>query len=160
MAEVVGTFSGADLRDERANGSCEARNSSRGDFAQECLEFAVRQLDWIEVRRIFRQVANCRPGLLDRLPNAGPQVDPAVVHHHDIVAPKGWDQALLDIINSAERFNSGPAVRVGVARANAPQRPAIFSAILLTVRGQNREIATLRSRALVKRRSSPDISHK
>jgi hypothetical protein len=97
MTEIVGTFFGADLWDERANGSGEARNSSRGDLAQERLEFAVRQLDWIQIRRVFRQVAHCRPRLLDRLANAGSQVDSAVIHHNDVVAPKGRHQTLLDI---------------------------------------------------------------
>src|SRR5579863_2751260 len=97
MPEVVGTFLGADLWDERANGSCEARYSSRGDFAQERLEFAVRQLDRIEIRRVLRQVANCRPRSLDRLPNDGTEVDPTIIHDDDIIAPKGGDQAFLDI---------------------------------------------------------------
>ena len=42
----------------------ESRNGLRGYLAQECLEFAVRHLDRIEVRRVLRQVAKCRLQLL------------------------------------------------------------------------------------------------
>jgi len=95
MGEIVGTFLRTELRDERANCSIEAGNSSCRNFAQECLEFAVRHLDRVEVGRVFRQVAKCRPRFLDRLPNAGPQMDPAVVHHDDVVALERGDQALF-----------------------------------------------------------------
>ena len=49
MPEIVGTFARTDRWDERANCSIEAGNSSRCDGAEEHLEFAVRQLDRIEV---------------------------------------------------------------------------------------------------------------
>ena len=60
MPEIVGTFARTELWDERANCSSEARNSSRRDLTEERLEFAVRQFDWIEVGRVFRQVAQRR----------------------------------------------------------------------------------------------------
>src|SRR6266699_3184871 len=97
MPEIVGTFVRTELRDERANCSIEARNSSRRHLAHECLEFAVRHLDWVEVGGVLRQVANCRPRFLNRLPNADNHVDSAVIHHDDVVAPERGDQALLDI---------------------------------------------------------------
>src|SRR6266566_268658 len=65
MPEIVGTFLRTELRDERADRSVKAWNGSRCHLAQECLEFAVRHLDGIEVRRIFRQVAQCRSRFLD-----------------------------------------------------------------------------------------------
>jgi hypothetical protein len=46
------------LRDERADCAVETSNSPRGDLAQERLEFTVRQLDGIKVRRVLRQVTN------------------------------------------------------------------------------------------------------
>jgi len=97
MAEVVGAFLGAELWHERANCSVELGNCSRGNLAQQSVEFAVRQLDWIEVGRVFRQVAKCRSRFLDRLANTRNQVDTAVVHHDDVVAPECGNQALLDI---------------------------------------------------------------
>src|SRR5579864_1683038 len=97
MPEVVGTFSRTELWDEGANCSIEAWNGSRGNFAQQSFEFAVRQLDWVEVGRVLRQIADGRPGFLDCLTNTGDQVDSAIVHDDDIVAPERGDQALLDI---------------------------------------------------------------
>src|SRR5215475_5818975 len=60
MPEVVGTFSGPNLRDESANCPVKTPDSSLGGFAQMSLEFAVRHLDGIEIRRVFRQVTHCR----------------------------------------------------------------------------------------------------
>jgi len=97
MPEVVATFSRTELWHEGANCSIEARNGSRGNFAQQSFEFAVRQLDRVEVGRVFRQIADGRPDFLDRIANAGDQVDSAIVHDDDIVAPECGDQALLDI---------------------------------------------------------------
>src|SRR5207344_584611 len=104
MPEIVGTFARTELWDERANCSGEARNSSRRDLAEERLEFAVRQFDWIEVGRVFRQVAQRRVRFLNRLANGGPHVDAAVIHHDDVVAPERGNQALLDI--SEEHLSS------------------------------------------------------
>src|ERR1700730_13454620 len=97
MVEIVGTFLRAELWDERANSSSEPRNSSRGDLAQELLKFAVGQLNRIQVRRVLWKVANGRSHFLNRLPNAGTQVDSAVIHHDDVTAPERAYQALLDI---------------------------------------------------------------
>ena len=97
MPEVVGTFLSAKLWHERANFSVETRNSPLGSLAQECFEFAVGHLDGIEVGRVLRQVAQCRPRFLNRLPDACDLVDLEVIHHDDVVALERWDQALLDI---------------------------------------------------------------
>jgi hypothetical protein len=94
MPEVIGTFLSTKLWHERANGSVE---SSRSGLAQQRIEFAVGHLDGIEVGRVLRQVANCRPSFLDRLPDSGDLVGSEIVHNDDVVALKGWDQALLDI---------------------------------------------------------------
>src|SRR5271165_396339 len=97
MPEVVGAFLSTELWDERANRSVETWNRSRGGLAQQCLEFAVRQLDGIKIRRVLRQVAQCRPRLLDRLLNAGNLVSSEVVHDDDVVTFERRNQALLDI---------------------------------------------------------------
>src|ERR1700723_496190 len=86
MPEIVGTFLRTELRDEGADGAVKAWDGSRCHFTQECLEFAVRHLDGIEVGRIFRQVTQCRAHCFDSPANAGPQMDPAVIHHDDVVA--------------------------------------------------------------------------
>src|SRR6202030_323523 len=49
MPEIVGTFLRTELRDEGADGAVKAWDGSRCHFTQECLEFAVRHLDGIEV---------------------------------------------------------------------------------------------------------------
>src|ERR1700730_13278222 len=97
MPEVVGAFLSSELWHERANCSVEPGNCSRGSFPQQSFEFAVRQLDRIEVGRVLRQVTKCSLRFRDRLPNAGNQVDTAVVHYDDVVAPESGNQALLDI---------------------------------------------------------------
>src|ERR1700738_1288677 len=97
MPEVVGALPRAELWHERANCSIKARNSSRGNFPQQSFEFAVRQLDRVEIGRVLRQIAKYRPRFLDRLSNPGDQVDSAVVHDADIVAPECGNQAMLDI---------------------------------------------------------------
>src|ERR1700730_8693094 len=97
MPEVVGAFLSTELWQERANRSVETLNSARCDLAQQRLEFAVRHLDGIKVRRVLRQVAQCRPCFLDRLLNAGNLVSSEVIHHDDVVTFECWNQALLDI---------------------------------------------------------------
>jgi hypothetical protein len=88
MAEIVGAFLRAELWDERANRSL--------------LEFAVRHLNRIEIRRVLGKVANCRPRSLNRLPNAGTHVDSAVIQHDDVIAP--------------ERKRAGLRGRIGLGR--------------------------------------------
>src|SRR3954466_7117824 len=97
MHEIVGTFLWAELRDERANCSIEARNSSRCNLAEECLEFAVSHLDRVEVGRVFRQVTKGRVRFLDRCPNVRPEMDAAIVHHNNVVTFERGNQALHDI---------------------------------------------------------------
>src|ERR1700758_2531683 len=97
MPKIVGTFLRTKLRDEGADRSGKARDGSRCYFTQECLEFAVRHLDGIEVGRIFRQVTQCRARFFDSPANAGPQMDTAVIHHDDVIASEHWNQAVFDI---------------------------------------------------------------
>src|SRR4029077_10191143 len=49
MPEIVGTFLRTELWGEGADGAVKAWDGSRCHFTQECLEFAVRHLDGIEV---------------------------------------------------------------------------------------------------------------
>src|SRR6202790_5253616 len=97
MPEVVGAFLSTELWHERANRPVETWNCSRGGLAQQRLEFAVKHLDGIKIRRVFRQVAQCRPRLLDRLPNAENLVNSEVIHDNDVITFERRNQALLDI---------------------------------------------------------------
>lgn len=97
MTKVVRAFLCTEQRQERANCSVDTRNASRCDLAQERLELAVWHLDRVEVGRICRQIANGRSRFLYHLSNAGTHMDPAVVHHDDVIALQGWTQTLLKI---------------------------------------------------------------
>src|SRR5438445_1012581 len=97
MPEVVGTFIGAEPRQERANGAAETGERSLGHLAQECLEFAEGHLDWVEVARVLGQVAKRRADFLDRRTHGFTLVEVDVVHDDDIPAPECRDEALLDI---------------------------------------------------------------
>src|SRR5258707_11146836 len=97
MFEIVCTFLRTELRDERANGAIEGWHGSRRNLAQERLEFAVRQLDRVEVGRVFRQVTKFRACCRNRLRYPPPAMDRTVVHHDDVTALERGNQALLDI---------------------------------------------------------------
>lgn len=97
MPEVVGAFSRPKLGNERADRSIETRHGALSDLTQERFEFAVGKLDRIEIRRVLRQVTQCRACLLDRFQDAGDLVSCEVVDHDDIVALERVNQALLDI---------------------------------------------------------------
>ena len=60
-------------------------NSSRGDLAQQRLEFAVRQLDRVEIGRVPWQVAKAHPRFLDRLPDARDLVGWEVVYDNNVM---------------------------------------------------------------------------
>jgi hypothetical protein len=84
--------------DEGVNSSIEARNSSRGDLAQERLEFAVGHLNRIKVRPSTLEGSELLPPAFSiASPMPRPQVDSAVIHHDDVIAPERGYQALLDI---------------------------------------------------------------
>src|SRR5271165_876207 len=97
MPEVVGTFSSSELWYERANCPVETRNGSLCGLAQKCFEFAVVQLDRVEIRRVFRQIAERRPRFLDCRLDAGNFVGCKVVCHDDVIALERGNQALLDV---------------------------------------------------------------
>jgi hypothetical protein len=70
---------------------------SLSGLAQARFERAERHSDRVQVRRVFGQVTKCRPTRFNRLSDAGALVCREVVHHHDILAPQGWDQTLFDV---------------------------------------------------------------
>ena len=125
MPEVVGAFLSPELWHERANCAVETPNSPRRDLAQQGFEFAVRQLDRIEVWRVLRQVTDCRMRLLNCFPYAGDPVGAEAVHHDDVVAPERRNQALLDISQeylSAHGPLDQPLVRPFCCDARRPRR--------------------------------------
>src|SRR3981189_3136490 len=97
MPEVVGAFSSTEPWHERTDRSVETGNSALGDLAQQRLEFAVGHLDGIEIGRVLRQVAERGPRLLNRFSDSRNLVGLQIIHHANVVAPKCWSQALLDV---------------------------------------------------------------
>ena len=97
MPEIVRTFSSAERRDKRANSSVKSGDGALCSLAQKCFELAEGHLDGIEVGRILRQIAKCRPRTLDSFPYAWGLVSAEVIHHDDIIALERGNQALLDI---------------------------------------------------------------
>ena len=83
MSEVVGTFVGAEPRQERANGAAKMGKRSLGELAQECLEFAEGRLDRVEVWRIRRKVKQIRTRCFDRLLEASDLVSWKIVYDDD-----------------------------------------------------------------------------
>ena len=95
------------MREEGSDSSLEARNSSGRNFTEEILEAAERQLDRIEIGRVFRQIAQPGAHLLNSGADCGTHMNGAVIHDDNIVAPKRRNQALFDI--SQEKFGGhGP----------------------------------------------------
>ena len=97
MAEVVGTFSRTELGHECADRAVEPANGALSGFAQERFELAVSKLDGIKVRRVFRQISQRGPHLLNGLADAGNLVRREVIGDDNIVALECGDQAVLDI---------------------------------------------------------------
>jgi hypothetical protein len=60
-------------------------------------EFAERHLDWIEVWRVLRQIAQYCTNRLNRFLHARNLVGRKIVHHDHVVALERRSQALLDI---------------------------------------------------------------
>ncbi len=97
MPEIVSTFTGAETRDEGANGSTQCWDGPGGDLAQESFEFAVGHLDRVKVGGILGQIAKgCARGL-DRLANARDFVGSKIIDHDDIVSLQRWREALFNI---------------------------------------------------------------
>ena len=104
MPEIVGTFArtscGTNERIARVR-----RNSSRATYGG-TLEFAVRQFDWIEVGRVFRQVAQRRVRFLNRLANGG-LCGRGSYHHDDVVA--------RSVGTSTARYRRGTSLQYGTS---------------------------------------------
>ena len=74
-----------------------------GRLAQHCFEGREHRFNWIEVRRILRQVPQfCATGL-DRLLDAGDLVEGDIVDDDDVPAPECGGETLLNI--SEERLS-------------------------------------------------------
>jgi len=97
MCEEIGTFCGAEFREQFADPAAEKWNRSFGSPAQKRLQFAERLLDRVKVRRIFWQVKQFRMGGFDGLLNSNTFVGWEVIHDDDVAAPERSCQTLLEV---------------------------------------------------------------
>src|SRR5262249_42994139 len=97
MPEVVARFAGTHSASECTDSPAQSRNCSLPRFAQTCLEFAEWHLDWIQVRRVLRQITKrCTPRF-NRLANTNGLVRGKIVDHDDVVALESGSQTLFNI---------------------------------------------------------------
>src|SRR5260370_27841773 len=97
MPEIGHTFGGFEPSNERAHASLQAFDCALRSFAQQCLHWVEHQLDWVEFRRIRRQVAQACAGGLDRLLDADDFVEGDIVDHHNVAALEYRNQTLFDV---------------------------------------------------------------
>src|SRR5271169_6139276 len=97
MAKEVPAFLWAEIGNDTADPTQEARDRMLGRLAQMRLEFAEGQFDRVEVWRILRKINQRRARSFDGLRNAGDLVHRQIVHEQDLAAFEGRDEALLDV---------------------------------------------------------------
>src|SRR5260370_10986579 len=97
MPEIAHTFRRVERSNERGNASLQPFDRALRSLAQQCLQGMERQLYWVELRRILRQVAQFCAASLDRLLHAGDFVEKDVVGDHNVLTLEPWDQTLLDV---------------------------------------------------------------
>lgn len=66
-------------------------------LSEERLDLAEALLDWIEIRRIGRQIAELRASPSYQLFDALDLMDAQVIHDDDVAGPQGWHEYLLDV---------------------------------------------------------------
>src|ERR1700693_592107 len=97
MPEIAPTFGRIERSNERAHTPLQPFDGALSSFSQQCLQRMEHQLDWVELRRILRQVAQACAGGLDRLLDADDFVEGDVVDHHNVAALERWNQTLFDV---------------------------------------------------------------
>ena len=60
-------------------------------------------LDWIEVGRILRQIAQARPDCRNCLFNTSDLVGRKVVDHDNISALERWSETLLEVVKTLDK---------------------------------------------------------
>src|SRR6185312_12044007 len=94
MAKEIPAFLRAEIGNNATDATQEARDGMLGRFAQMRLEFAEGQFDWVEVRRILREINQRRARRLDRLCDPGDLVHRQIVHEHHLAALERWEQGI------------------------------------------------------------------
>src|ERR1700704_3084406 len=97
MPEISHTFGRLERSNERAHATLQAFDGALSGFPQLYLERMEHQLDWVEFRRILRQVAQTCTSRRDQFLDTGDFVEGDVVSHHNVAALERRNQALFDI---------------------------------------------------------------
>src|ERR1700758_3523494 len=95
--EEISAFLWRESLDDAANSAQQTANGALSCLAQMRLQFAEGHLDGIEVRRVRRQINQCRTHRFDRLSDAGHLVDRQIVHHDNVAALEGRNKILFHI---------------------------------------------------------------
>src|SRR6266849_4974953 len=97
MPEISHTFRRFERSNERAHASLQSFDCALRSFTQQCLQRMEHQLNWVEFRRILRQVAQAGAGGTYRLLYPGDFVEGDVVDHHNVTALEYRNQTLFDV---------------------------------------------------------------
>src|SRR5271167_1354166 len=97
MAKEVPAFLWAEIGNDTADPTQEARDRMLGRLAQMRLEFAEGQFDRVEVWRILRKINQRCARSFDCLRDTGDLMNWKIVHEYDLAALEGWNKALLHI---------------------------------------------------------------
>ena len=97
MPEIACAFGCAEGGEERGDSAPETRNGSFRGHAQKSFELGEGQLDWVEVWRIARQVAqSCARGF-DGFSHPGDFVSLEIVNNNGLPRLECWNEALLKV---------------------------------------------------------------
>lgn len=80
-----------------ADGAVDGVGGAPGGLSQQVLELGEEQLDWIQVRRVFRQEEELGTGFPNGMPDGLALVRAELVDHDDVGRLEGGQEHLLDI---------------------------------------------------------------
>jgi len=92
----LGAIARCKLGQGLGDGGPQILEGARCRLLQERLELGECHLDWVEIGRVWRQVAQCCAYGLDRSAHGVRLVGGQIVHHDDVAGPEGGSQHLLD----------------------------------------------------------------
>src|SRR6202163_1115942 len=97
MPEEICTFLSFEGAGNQADSAAKSFDRSLGGLTQLRFHFAEALFDWIEVRRILRQISQARAYRFDCLAHAGDFVGRKIIHDDGIATSKRRCQTLFNI---------------------------------------------------------------
>jgi hypothetical protein len=119
MPQEVTALFRLEIANERANLSAQTRDRSFSELPQQCFQGAEHHLDWVQVRRILRQITQLCAGSFDSLADSWNLVGRQIVRHNDIPAFECGEKTLFDV---------GPEYLSGHGTFNHQRRDHSFAA--------------------------------